>query len=147
MYFLYINGAWSDFSEFGFLFKWYIITQEISWFQISLESVKPFWYMKRLRILQLPIHYCTDVSINTFQTVHFSAVKLTSGNEKMWAFFWYQNLRKFEQYLKQLDRAPLSDVTFYTFCWHLVHTNLINHFTKHMNDVNSTRNTLYIIII
>ncbi len=26
---------------------------------------------------------------------------------KIWAFFGYQNLRKFEKNLKQLDRAPL----------------------------------------
>ena len=27
---------------------------------------------------------------------------------KIWAFFWYQNLRKFEKNLKQSDRAPLK---------------------------------------
>ncbi len=27
---------------------------------------------------------------------------------KIWAFFWYQNLQKFEKNLKQLDRAPLN---------------------------------------
>ena len=26
---------------------------------------------------------------------------------KIWAFFWYQNLQKFEKNLKQSDRAPL----------------------------------------
>ncbi len=92
-----------------------------SWFQIPFQSVKPFGCKKRLCILQLPIPYCislimvtitSHIFINIFQTVHFSAVKFTTGvMRKIWAFFWYQNLQKFEKNLKQSDRAPLiSDV-------------------------------------
>ncbi len=54
-------------------------------------------------------HIFTDI----FQTVHFSTVKLTRGNEKdkLWTFFWYQNLRKFEQKNpKQSDRAPVTQI-------------------------------------
>ncbi len=90
---------------------------KISWFQISFKSVKPFAHKKRLRILQNPIPYCVSlimvtitihIFINIFQTVHFSAIKFTWVMRKIWAFFWYQNLRKFEKNLKQSDRAPLS---------------------------------------
>ena len=69
---------------------------KISWFQISFKSVKPFGHKKRLRILQLPIPYCvrycvlvtitSHIFINIFQTVHFSAVKFTRGNEKNTSF-------------------------------------------------------------
>ena len=68
---------------------------KISWFQISFKSVKPFGHKKRLRILQLPIPYCVSlimvtitshIFINIFQTVHFSAVKFTRGNEKNMSF-------------------------------------------------------------
>ncbi len=62
-----------------------------SWLQISVKSVKPFRHKKRLRILQLPIPYfvslimvtiTSQIFINIFQTVHFSVVKFTRGNEK-----------------------------------------------------------------
>ncbi len=65
------------------------------WFQVSVESVKPFGCKKRLRILQLPIPYCINLImvtitshffINIFKTVHFSAVKFTRGNEKNMSF-------------------------------------------------------------
>ncbi len=68
---------------------------KVSWFQISFQSVKPFGHKKRLRILQLPIPYCVSlimvtitshIFINMFQTVHFSAVKFTRGNEKNMSF-------------------------------------------------------------
>ncbi len=66
-----------------------------SWFQISVKSVKRFGYKKRLCILQLPIPYCvglvmvtitSHIFINIFQTVHFSAMKFTRGNEKNTSF-------------------------------------------------------------
>ncbi len=66
-----------------------------SWFQISVKSVKPFWHKKRWCILQLPIPYCVSlimvtitshIFINIFQTVHISAVKFDSGNEKNISF-------------------------------------------------------------
>ncbi len=68
---------------------------KISWFQISFKSVKPFGHNKRLRILQLPIPYrvslimvtiTSHIFMNIFQTVHFSAVKFTRGNEKNMIF-------------------------------------------------------------
>ncbi len=68
---------------------------KISWFQISFKLIKPFGHKKRLRILQLPIPYCVSlimvtitshIFINIFQTVHFSAVKFTTGNEKNMSF-------------------------------------------------------------
>ncbi len=34
-----------------------------SWFQISVKSVKLFGCKKRLRILQLPIPYCVNLSM------------------------------------------------------------------------------------
>ncbi len=66
-----------------------------SWFQISVRLVKTFGYKKRLRILQLPISYCVNlltatitshIFINIFQTVHFSAVQFSRGNEKNMSF-------------------------------------------------------------
>ncbi len=60
-----------------------------SWFQISVKSVKRFECMKRLCILQLPIHcvslynmvtITSHIFIIIFQTVHFSAVRFTMGN-------------------------------------------------------------------
>ncbi len=68
---------------------------KIFWFQISFKSVKSFGHKKRLRILQLPIPYCVSlimvsitshIFINIFQTVHFSAVKFTTDNEKNMSF-------------------------------------------------------------
>ncbi len=59
--------------------------------KISFKSVKPFGHNKRLHILQFLIPYCVSlimvivtshIFINIFQTVHFSAVKFTRGNEK-----------------------------------------------------------------
>ncbi len=66
-----------------------------SWFQISVKSVKPFEYKKRLGILQLPIPYCVSfimvtvtshIFINIFQTVHFPAIKFSRGNQKNMSF-------------------------------------------------------------
>ena len=34
-----------------------------SWFQISVKSVKPFRYKKRLHILQVPIPYCVSLKV------------------------------------------------------------------------------------
>ncbi len=68
---------------------------KISWFQISFKSVQPFGHKKRLSILQWPILYCVSlimvtitshIFVNIFQTVHFSAVKFTRGNEKNMSF-------------------------------------------------------------
>ncbi len=68
---------------------------KVSWFQISFKSVEPFGHKKRLRILQLTIPYCvslimvtitSNIFINTFQTVYFSAVKFTRSNEKNMSF-------------------------------------------------------------
>ncbi len=39
----------------------------------------------------------SHIFINISQTVHFSAVKFTRVMRNIWAFFWYQNLRKFEK--------------------------------------------------
>ncbi len=59
----------------------------------AVKSVKPFGYKKRLSILQLPytVLCCVNLIMVTitshmFQTVHFSAVKFTSGNEKNMSF-------------------------------------------------------------
>ncbi len=81
-----------------------------SCFKISVKSVQPFGYKKRLRILQLPIPFyvriimvtiTSHIFINIFQMVHFSAVKFARDNKKnIWAFFWYLNLQKFEKSLK-----------------------------------------------
>ena len=66
-----------------------------SCFQISVKSITPFEYKKRLRILQLPIPHWVSlimvtitchIFINIFQTVHFSAVKFSRGNEKNVSF-------------------------------------------------------------
>ncbi len=95
-----------------------------SWFQISVKAVKLFGNKKRLHILQLPIPYCVSlimvtitsshIFINIFQTVHFSAVKFTVGNEKnIWAFFWYQNLRKFLKNSEAIGQAPLTKLNFF----------------------------------
>ncbi len=87
-----------------------------SWFKISVKSVKPFGYTKRLYIWQLPIPYwlnvimvtiTSHVFINIFQTTFFSR-KIHQGNKKNMSFL-YQNLRKCGKNLKQPDRAPLSD--------------------------------------
>ncbi len=68
---------------------------KIFWFQISFKSVKPFGHKRSLRILQLPIPYCVSlimvtihshIFIDIFQTVRFSAVKFTRGNEKNMGF-------------------------------------------------------------
>ncbi len=68
-----------------------VLSPKIYWFQISFKSVKPFGHKKRLRISQWPIPYCVSlimvtitshIFMNIFQTVHFSAVKLTRGNEQ-----------------------------------------------------------------
>ena len=64
-------------------------------FQISVETVKPFGFMKQFCILQLPISYCVSliivpitrqVSTNIFQPEHFSAVKFAMGCEKNMSF-------------------------------------------------------------
>ncbi len=52
----------------------------------------------------------SHIFINIFQMVHFSAVKFTRVMRKIWAFFWYQNLWKFEKNLKRSDRAPLKEL-------------------------------------
>ena len=78
----------------GDIYSNYASSPKISWFQISFKSVKLFGYKKRLRILQLPLPYCVGlimVTITshifiTFQTVHFSALKFTRGNEKNTSF-------------------------------------------------------------
>ena len=67
-----------------------------SWFHISVKSVKPFWYKKKLRIfsiaytllckLNLMVTITSHIYINIFQTVHFAAVKFTKGNEKKSSF-------------------------------------------------------------
>ncbi len=66
-----------------------------SWFQIPVKSIKPIGCKKRMRILQLPTPYCVSlimvtitnhIFINIFQTVHFSVVKFTRGNEKKMSF-------------------------------------------------------------
>ncbi len=63
--------------------------------QISFKLVKPFGHNKKICILHLPIPYCVSlimvtitshIFINIFQTVHFSAVKFTRGNEKNMSF-------------------------------------------------------------
>ncbi len=63
---------------------------KISWFQISLKSLRPFGHKKRLRILQLPIPYCVSLIMVTI-TSHifiniFIAVTFTRGNEKNMSF-------------------------------------------------------------
>ena len=70
-----------------------------SWFKISVKSVKPFGHKKRLHILQLPIPYCVSLIMVTitshiFQTVHFSAVKFTRGNEKNMTFLLIPKFQK-----------------------------------------------------
>ena len=99
------KGAWSNFSEWRFLFN-DPSSPKKSWYQIAVKLVKPFWYMKRLFVLQLPIldfvsvimvAITSHISGSIFQTLHFSAVKFAVMKEKIWAFFWYQNLRKFEK--------------------------------------------------
>ncbi len=37
-----VKGAWSDFSEWGVLFKWYVITQEILSFKVHLNRSNHF---------------------------------------------------------------------------------------------------------
>ena len=39
---------------------------------------------------------------------NFSAVKFDMGYEKIWAFLWYQNPKKFEKKVEKSDLAPLS---------------------------------------
>ncbi len=71
------------------------LSNKKSWLQVSVQSVQPFGYKKRLRILQLLIPYCVNlimvtiishIFIKVFQTVHFSAVKFTRGTEKNMSF-------------------------------------------------------------
>ena len=68
------------------------------WFQIWVKSFKLFGNKKRLLILQLPNAYTllcsiimvtitSHIFINISQTVHFSAIKFTKGNEKNMSFF------------------------------------------------------------
>ncbi len=75
-----------------------------SWFQISGKSVEPFRHKKRLRILQLPIPpflmlimvtITSHILINIFQTVHFSSIKFTRGNEKHMTFLLIPKSLKF----------------------------------------------------
>ncbi len=42
----------------------------ISWFQISLKSVKPFGHKKRLCILRLPTPYCVSLIMVTISHFH-----------------------------------------------------------------------------
>ncbi len=81
-------------------------------FKFHLNRLNCLDTIRELRILQSPTPYCVSlmvtitshIFINIFQTVHFSAAGVM---RKIWAFFWYQNLRKFEKNLKQSDREPL----------------------------------------
>ena len=66
-----------------------------SWFQIWLKSVKQFGYKKRLCICDCLYLHCVSlimvtitshIFINTFQTVHFPAVKFTRGIAKNTSF-------------------------------------------------------------
>ncbi len=88
-----------------------------SWFQISIKSIKPFGRMMRLCILQLPIPYCISlimvtitghIFIQIFQTVQFSALKFTSGNEKNMCFLLIPKSPNVWKNLTQSDRAPIS---------------------------------------
>ena len=92
-----------------------------SWFQISVKSVNPSGYKKRLGILQLPIPYCVSIIMDTitshifieiFQTVHFSAVKFIRGNEKNMIFLLIPKSKKVWKKMKHSDRAPLM-----LWCW------------------------------
>ncbi len=85
----------SPISQNGNLYSNDASSPKISWFQISFKSVKLLGHKKRLRILLLRIPYCVSlimvtitshIFINIFQTVHFSAVKFTKGNEKNMSF-------------------------------------------------------------
>ncbi len=97
-----------------------------SWFQISGKSVKPIGYMKRLcniAIAYSPIPCCISLVmvtitrhfINIFQTVHFSAVKFTRGNEK-------KN--------KQLEQAPLNSE---------IKSMAISRFKHHLSMASTSR--------
>ena len=50
----------------------------------------------------------SHISINIFQTVHFSAVKFTRDSEKNMNFLLIPKLCKVWKNLKQSDRAPLN---------------------------------------
>ena len=74
------------------------------------------WILEEMHIAIMSIPYCVSlimvtitshIFIDIFQMVHFSGEKVSRGNEKYMSFLWYQNLRKFEQNLKQFDQAPL----------------------------------------
>ena len=87
------KDAWSDFLEWKFFIQ--MMHHAPKYLQISFKSVKPLGHNKRLRILQMPIPYCVRLIMvtitsrifnNIFQTVHFSAVKFTRGNEKNMSF-------------------------------------------------------------
>ena len=79
-----------------------------SWFQISFESVNPFWYIKRLHIIAIAYTLLYHIFINIFQRIHFSTVKFTIGNGKNMSFLLLPKSQKvWKKNLKQLDRAPL----------------------------------------
>ena len=89
-----VKGAWSDFSDW-ILFNWIIIKQQNLGlkFQLNqsnrLETRKGYVFMLILhcvRLITVTITTSSHIFINIFQTVHFSAVKFTSGNEKNMSF-------------------------------------------------------------
>ncbi len=55
---------------------------------------------------------------------------------KIQAFFWYQNLRKFEKNLKQSDRAPVKSVT--TFGAASIQTMIKKHINADNGIIKST---------
>ncbi len=99
---LWLSSIWSKMlqvpgliSQNGDISSYDVSSPKKSWFQISVKLVTLFGYKKRLRILQLSIPYCVNlimvtitghIFINIFQTVNFSAVKLTRSNEKSMSF-------------------------------------------------------------
>ena len=102
-----LKGAWFDFSEWWFWFKWCAITRGILVSKFS-ETGYTIWIQEEITYFAVACTLLCTVSlimvtitsqtfINIFHPskVYFSAVKFSRGNEKKWAFFWYQNLWNF----------------------------------------------------
>ncbi len=137
-------------SQNGIFYSNDVSSLKLSWFHISFKSDKPFGHKERLRILQLPIPYCVSlimvtitshIFINIFQTVHFPAVKFLIMR-KIGAFFWYQNLRKFEKNLKWSDRAPLTlcktkTAVFVCTCINFLHRSTFQYVLPWLPDKHS----------
>ena len=115
---LLFKDAWSNFSQQSFLFKCSIINHQRNLgfnFQLNRSNGLDMWG----DLLELLIPCCVSLImvtitshtfVNIFQTVHFSSVKFTRGNEKNMGFLLIPKSLKLWENLRQSDRAPLRQL-------------------------------------